>query len=122
MNWRLLMANALHLISSHADEAITYPPAILEFVHPTWKYHFLNHGVIKDDLSAWLNRKPIETFVTSTAAGVRLDRRRLARTSSPRREVKLTGMPRFDRLHEVGQRFGPSSATWCWSPPPGATT
>ncbi len=66
MEWRLLMSHALHLISSHADDAITKPPAITEFIRPPWKYHFLNHGVIKDDLSGWLNRKPIETFVTST--------------------------------------------------------
>ena len=106
MPWRLLMANALHLISSHADEAITHPPAILEFTHPTWKYHFLNHGVIKDDLSAWLNRKPIETFVTSTEQ----EYASIAGDSTyffSSREVKLTGMPRFDRLHEVGLRFGP---------------
>ncbi|MET0838728.1 MAG: CDP-glycerol glycerophosphotransferase family protein [Marmoricola sp.] len=106
MDWRLLMAHALHLISSHADEAITNPPAVLEFVLPRWKYHFLNHGVIKDDLSAWLNRKPIETFVTSTQgeyASIAGDSPYLFSS----REVKFTGMPRFDRLHEVGQRFGP---------------
>lgn len=106
MAWRLLMANALHLISSHADDPITKPPAILEFIQPQWKYHFLNHGVIKDDLSAWLNRKAIETFVTSTQqewASIAGDSTYLFST----REVKFTGMPRFDRLHEVGQRFGP---------------
>ena len=106
MEWRLLMSHALHLISSHADDAITKPPAITEFIRPPWKYHFLNHGVIKDDLSSWLNRKPIETFVTSTQqefASIAGDSTYLFTT----REVKFTGMPRFDRLHEVGQRFGP---------------
>jgi glycosyltransferase involved in cell wall biosynthesis/CDP-glycerol glycerophosphotransferase (TagB/SpsB family) len=106
MAWRLLMANALHLISSHADDAIVKPPAILEFTHPTWLYHFLNHGVIKDDLSAWLNRKPMETFVTSTQqeyASIAGDSTYVFSS----RETQLTGMPRFDRLLEVGQRFGP---------------
>jgi glycosyltransferase involved in cell wall biosynthesis len=106
MQWRLLMANALHLISSHADDAIVAPPAVLEFVRPEWKFHFLQHGVIKDDLSAWLNRKTIDTFVTSTQQ----EFASIAGDSTYRfstREVKLTGMPRFDRLHEVGQRFAP---------------
>lgn len=106
MSWRLLMANALHLISSHADDAIVSPPAILEFVRPAWKFTFLQHGVIKDDLSGWLNRKPIETFVTST----RQEHASIAGDSTyvfSTREVKLTGLPRFDRLHAVGQRFGP---------------
>jgi glycosyltransferase involved in cell wall biosynthesis/CDP-glycerol glycerophosphotransferase (TagB/SpsB family) len=105
MQWRLLMAHAVHLISSHADEAITSPPAILEFIRPGWRYTFLNHGVIKDDLSGWLNRKNIDTFVTSTHQELAS----IAGDSSYRfstREVQLTGMPRFDRLHEVGQRFG----------------
>ena len=106
MEWRVLMSHALHLISSHADDAIVSPPAILEFVHPRWKFHFLQHGVIKDDLSGWLNRKPIETFVTSTQgeyASIAGDSPYVFSS----REVKLTGMPRFDRLHAVGQRFAP---------------
>ena len=105
MAWRLLMSHARHLISSHADEAIINPPAVMEFTRPAWKYTFLNHGVIKDDLSGWLNRKPIETFVTSTPAEYASIAGDSAYVFSSR-EVKLTGMPRFDRLREVGLRFG----------------
>jgi glycosyltransferase involved in cell wall biosynthesis len=118
MAWRLLMANAWHLISSHADEAITHPPAIVEFTRPRWKFTFLNHGVIKDDLSGWLNHKPIETFVTSTTQEYESIAGDSAYVFSSR-EVKLTGMPRFDRLRTVGLRFGPDrrdlllvSPTW----------
>jgi glycosyltransferase involved in cell wall biosynthesis len=105
--WRLLMANADHLISSHADEPVTRPPAILEFTRPRWKFHFLQHGVIKDDLSSWLNGKDIDTFVTSTVAehaSIAGDHTSYVFTT---REVQLTGLPRFDRLREVAARVRP---------------
>jgi glycosyltransferase involved in cell wall biosynthesis len=104
LRWRLLMANAAHLASSHADEAVSSPPAILEFTRPRWRFTFLQHGVIKDDLSAWLNPKEIDTFVTSTAA----EHASIAGDHTPyvftTREVQLTGLPRFDRLREVTAR------------------
>ena len=43
----LLLANAAHLLSSHADAAIVRPGAIQEFAHPQWRFHFLQHGVIR---------------------------------------------------------------------------
>jgi glycosyltransferase involved in cell wall biosynthesis len=100
LRWRLLMAHADHLISSHADEAVRRPPAILECVRPRWRFHFLQHGVIKDDLSAWLNPKELDTFVTSTVqehASIAGDHTPYRFTT---REVQLTGLPRFDRLLE----------------------
>ena len=103
MQWRLLLANAAHLLSSHADAAIVAPPEILEFTHPGWRFHFLQHGVIKDDLSAWLDPKKLDTVRGQHRA--RRWRRSPAttrRTSSPSREVALTGLPRFDRLRRVG--------------------
>jgi hypothetical protein len=106
LEWRLLMANALHLVSSHADDAVMLPPAILEFTRPRWKFTFLQHGVIKDDLSVWLNAKDIDTFVTSTVH----ERASIAGDHTPyvftTREVQLTGLPRFDRLREVADRVG----------------
>jgi hypothetical protein len=107
MEWRLLMANAAHLISSHADEAVMIPPAILDFARPRWKFHFLQHGVIKDDLSPWLNGKDIDTFVTSTVAehrSIAADHTSYVFTT---REVQLTGLPRFDRLRELGEAVPP---------------
>ena len=94
------MLHADHLVSSHADEAVMHPPAILEMVRPRWRFTFLQHGVIKDDLSAWLNPKDIGTFVTSTVqehASIAGDHTPYRFTT---REVQLTGLPRFDRLLE----------------------
>ncbi|MET1008316.1 MAG: CDP-glycerol glycerophosphotransferase family protein [Propionibacteriaceae bacterium] len=105
--WKLLMANCEHLISSHADVPVMAPPAILAFTKPRWHFTFLQHGVIKDDLSEWLNRKKIDLFITSTQGeydSIAGDHTPYTFTS---KETKLTGLPRFDRLREKGQQFGP---------------
>ena len=106
VRWKLLMANCQHLVSSHADVPVMRPPAILRFMEPSWRFTFLQHGVIKDDLANWLNRKDIDLFVTSTPAeleSIAGDHTRYVFTT---KETKLTGLPRFDRLLELGQRFG----------------
>ena len=104
-DWMLLMANAAHLLSSHADAAVVEPQAVLEFTDPKWRFHFLQHGVIKDDLSAWLNPKELDTFVTSTRA----EYESIVGDDTPYRytdrETILSGLPRFDRLLKAGERF-----------------
>jgi hypothetical protein len=105
--WKLLMLNARHLISSHIDEAIVGMPEIRELADPKWRITFLQHGVIKDDLSIWLNPKNIDIFVTSTRAeqeSIVGDHTAYGYTT---REAKLTGLPRFDRILEEGNRFPP---------------
>ena len=105
LRWKLLMINAAHLISSHIDAPVQRPPAIIKHIEPRWKFTFLQHGVIKDDLSRWLNAKQIDLFVTSTPG----EYDSIAADGSPyvftTREVALTGLPRFDRLHEKAQRI-----------------
>jgi glycosyltransferase involved in cell wall biosynthesis len=100
--WKLLLANARHLISSHADQPIMRPSE-LEFPGGrNWLFTFLQHGVIKDDLSAWLNPKRIDVMVTSTRAefeSITGDHTRYTFTS---KDTVLTGLPRFDRLREAG--------------------
>ncbi len=64
------------------------------------KFVFLQHGIIKDDLSRWLNRynKNISLFITST----------LREYNSileydygySEKQVKLTGLPRYDSLYD----------------------
>jgi hypothetical protein len=101
--WKLLMANCIHLISSHADEPIVRPPGLRAIGKPRWRFTFLQHGVIKDDIAGWLNPKPIDLLVTNTPdehASIIGDHTRYRFTS---KEVQLTGMPRFDRLREVSE-------------------
>lgn len=102
--WRLLMFNAAHLVSSHADAGIVRPGAVVGPGEPVpWRFTFLQHGIIKDDLSAWLNPKNFDTFVTSTRA----ESESVVGDSTgylyTRREVVLTGLPRFDRLLRLAQ-------------------
>jgi CDP-glycerol glycerophosphotransferase (TagB/SpsB family) len=101
------MLNAVQLVSSHIDEVVVRPKEIRRLADPQWRIVFLQHGVIKDDLSTWLNRKNIDVFVTSTPAEMRsiVDDHTTYRYTT--REVKLTGLPRFDRLLEEGKRFPP---------------
>lgn len=101
--WKMLMLNARHLISSHADLPVVAPPAIVRLGRPTWQFTFLQHGVIKDDISGWLNPKVIDTFVTSTRQeheSIAGDDNAYVFTS---KEVKLTGLPRFDKLRRIGK-------------------
>lgn len=108
LRWKLLMLNAEHLVSSHADAAITNPPLLRSLMPvPTWRYSFLNHGVIKDDLSAWLNPKNIEIFVTSTPGEYESICGEGTRYVYTSKEAALTGMPRFDKVREAGLRFPP---------------
>lgn len=94
--YRVLMLMAGELISSHADAPIVNPFGE-RYGRPRWRFTFLQHGVIKGDLSNWLNPKPIDTFVASTP-----DEYRALTGAGPyrysTREVRLTGLPRFDAL------------------------
>jgi CDP-glycerol glycerophosphotransferase (TagB/SpsB family) len=63
-----------------------------------WKVAFLQHGVIKDDLSLWLNQRELELFVTSTAAELASIAEDGTTYRFGRKEVVETGLPRFDRL------------------------
>lgn len=85
------------LISSHADHYITdyFGPSTLDGKH----FIFLQHGVIKEDLSGWLNSKnQIDIFVTSTKP----EYESIAGSSNnykfTSKEVVLTGLPRHDKL------------------------
>lgn len=61
------------------------------------KYAFLQHGIIKDDISRWLNPKKFTLFVTSTE-----DEYEYVAGDGPfkftSKEVKLIGLPRHDLL------------------------
>lgn len=105
LRWKLTMANCRHLVSSHVDVPIVRPPALMSWLRPTWRFTFLQHGVIKDDLSGWLNSKAIDLFITSTPqeyASIAADHTPYVFTT---KEVKLTGLPRFDRLRRIGERY-----------------
>lgn len=73
---------------------------------------FLQHGVIKDDLSGWLNRyqKNLYGFVTSAKA--EYDSILECDYFYTENEVWLTGLPRFDRLYNEEQKIITVMPTW----------
>jgi glycosyltransferase involved in cell wall biosynthesis len=131
LKWKLLMLNCEKLISSHIDVPVHQPPEILELRPPNWDFVFLQHGVIKDDISRWLNSKELALFVTSTPdeyESIAGDQSPYAFTS---KEVVLTGLPRFDALQAAADRvadqprnliiIAPTWRHWLLAPlPPGS--
>ncbi|MFC7621929.1 glycosyltransferase [Microlunatus sp. GCM10028923] len=100
----LALLNCRHLLSSQADHYISRPLDTETYGKPRWRFTFLQHGVMQDDLSRWLNSKPIQTFVTSARpefAAITGDGTAWNFTS---KEVRLTGMPRHDALLAKAQR------------------
>ncbi|MGO2123679.1 bifunctional glycosyltransferase/CDP-glycerol:glycerophosphate glycerophosphotransferase [Glutamicibacter arilaitensis] len=90
--------NATHIISSDAVREVMYPVAPKHINYARKKFIFLQHGVIKDDLSAWLNGKDITAIVTSTKA----EYESFVGKESPYQlnadQVMLTGLARHDAL------------------------
>lgn len=84
------------IISSHAE------PYIYSYFKDDFylskHFVFLQHGVTKDDVSSWLNGKPISLFITATEA----EWQSIVTDGSPyvftKRQVCLTGFPRHDAL------------------------
>lgn len=110
--WKLLMLNCRHLVSSHADAPIHRPPGVARLNAAEWNVTFLQHGVIKDDLSRWLNPKALDLFVTSTPAeqaSVVGDDTQYVYTT---KEARMTGLPRFDRLLQLGSQVSPERRSW----------
>ncbi len=96
---KLVYLYAKHLISSHAAPYIkNYLPLKWDINIPKTLYTFLQHGVIKDDLSEWLNTINIDCFITTS----KREYSSIADDSTPykftKRDVVLTGLPRHDSL------------------------
>ena len=93
------LVNASHNISSHADKYVT------NYLPNKWykdiiksKYTFLQHGIIQNDLSKWLNNKQIDCFITTTRKEYDSISANHNAYKFTQKEVSLTGLPRHDRL------------------------
>ncbi|WP_054741977.1 CDP-glycerol glycerophosphotransferase family protein [Cellulosilyticum ruminicola] len=111
--WLQLVADKV--ISSHIEDTIRVPlQGNAKYVRElsNFKYIFLQHGIIKDDLSGWLNKynKNIDAFVTSTKA--EYDSILEGDYKYNEDVVKLTGLPRYDRLKNQDQKQILIMPTW----------
>lgn len=115
----LLHLTADCIISSQADEYIIDPVWRKDFVNHLYKdlycrkkYVFLQHGVIKDDLSAWLNRfnKNIDGFVCTAWK----EAQSVCECDYyyDDEQVWLTGLPRYDRLYHNEKNYILIMPTW----------
>lgn len=99
--WKLLVLNASFIVSSHADGYVYDPQEMRRYGHLRWRLVFLQHGVTKDDISRWVNPKPIRLFVTAT----RPEHEYIGGDGGPYvfgpRETVRTGFPRHDRLATI---------------------
>ncbi len=94
--FKYLIYKADKIISSHIDKYIFN--ALGGDTLKTKDFIFLQHGVIKDDLSRWLNQRKIDIFITSTKAEYDSIAGDFNHYKFSTKEVVLTGLARWDAL------------------------
>ncbi|EFK9748261.1 capsular biosynthesis protein, partial [Campylobacter coli] len=92
-----IIKKASKVISSHADGYLT------RYITSKQQFIFIQHGVIPNDLSKWLNSKKIDLFVTSTKAEYKSIANDYNRYKFGKKEVVLTGLARHDALLKNNQ-------------------
>ncbi len=88
---------ASKMISSHADEYL------MKYITVGSQFIFIQHGIILNDLSKWLNSKKIDLFITSTKAEYDSIANDYNRYKFGKKEVVLTGLARHDALLKNNQ-------------------
>ncbi|ECR1438288.1 glycosyltransferase [Campylobacter coli] len=97
LEFERIIKKASKVISSHADGYLT------RYITSKQQFIFLQHGVIKDDLSKWLNSKKIDLFITSTKAEYDSIANDYNHYKFGKKEVVLTGLARHDALLKNNQ-------------------
>ncbi|WP_346923726.1 CDP-glycerol glycerophosphotransferase family protein [Rothia sp. (in: high G+C Gram-positive bacteria)] len=97
--------------SSDAVEGCIYPAPRRIFGPPSYKFVFLQHGIIKDDMSRWLNGKKIDLVISST-----LDEYQSFTWKNSPYEYKyynsaMTGLARYDKLYQLAQAKTPKGTS-----------
>jgi glycosyltransferase involved in cell wall biosynthesis/CDP-glycerol glycerophosphotransferase (TagB/SpsB family) len=104
IEYAVALRNATYLISSQADDYLLRPRGPL-YRRRTWKFVFLQHGVIHNDLCRWLNGRSIHMMITTTEA----EHRSIVADETPyllgEKEVERTGLPRHDQLLVKARRL-----------------
>lgn len=104
---KILSSQAGQLIQNAFGDDKDYLQDLFDF-----DFVFLQHGIIKDDFSAWLHKQKynIKTFVTSTEA----ERSSIIHGGYgyTEHDVVLTGLPRFDALENHAKKEIVICPTW----------
>lgn len=118
LGWRYKVLYLLSdcVISSQAEEYIFHPFQRFSYLYrdrmQTQRFVFLQHGVIHNDLSAWLSRynKNIAMVVTTTCQ--EYENILAGGYHYTANELKLTGLPRYDRLFHDEKKIITIMPTW----------
>ncbi|MDD2409537.1 MAG: CDP-glycerol glycerophosphotransferase family protein [Bacilli bacterium] len=101
IKYKIIFFKAKLIISSHIDTIVDNPfgknSLYIKDLYPRYNV-FLQHGIIKDDLSSWLNinSKKIDLFITSSK--YEYDSLFDCKYNFERENVILTGLARYDKL------------------------
>ncbi|GIE99130.1 bifunctional glycosyltransferase/CDP-glycerol:glycerophosphate glycerophosphotransferase [Paractinoplanes rishiriensis] len=110
--WRLLY-NCEHFFASHVDDVIITPWTEFggDTGKPRYKLNFLQHGIIRSDLSGWLGAKKYHTFCSSAQREYDGLLNNVRYNLTPQ-ALKLTGLARHDRLERRAGDYILVSPTW----------
>ena len=104
--YKLLFLNSSKIISAHADEYVTNPfSKDRSFLCDLFQFQFvfLQHGIIMNDLSTWLNinNKTIDLFITSSEK----ERQSIIdyKYNFDKKNIVVTGLARYDYLNNKKQ-------------------
>lgn len=99
-----LLKECSTIVSSHADRYVhSY---FGDNFYKSKRYVFLQHGVIHNDLSSWLNGKPIDLILTSARKEYDSIAPSGTTYSLTSRQVLLSGLPRHDKLLALSKEKG----------------
>lgn len=106
---KLLACHAEKIISSQADAVIINPFYKNEkFLNGLFspKVYFLQHGVIKEDISSWLHRYDKYLYLILTSAKSEYDSffNKNSQYNYPKSVVQLLGLPRHDNREKLKDR------------------
>ena len=113
--YKLLFLQSTKIVSSQAEDHVINPFRYRLYQMNnlyTYDFVFLQHGIIKDDISDWLNRfnKNIRLFITSTQS--EYDSILYCPYYYRPSNVLLSGLPRFDELVNRPDRKIILAPTW----------
>jgi CDP-glycerol glycerophosphotransferase (TagB/SpsB family) len=115
LKYKIYFLLADKVISSQADDWTTNPFGKEECYYRdlfNYDFVFLQHGITKDDISNWLNiyAKNIKLFITSTEK--EYNSLLNVRYGYDKNIVKLTGLPRYDKLEDKKKKLIAIMPTW----------
>lgn len=102
-------------ISSQADGWVLNPFAENNYLYRDLynsKFIFLQHGIIQNDLSSWLNYVKQNMFMFATSADAEYNSILLGKYGFDNNIVKLTGLSRYDYLKQNSKKIITIMPTW----------